>query len=50
MYFEVLSRKYNAKLVINKRVGKRKFSSFEGRTRTKEEYEDLYDDPSSSFV
>ena len=49
MYFEVLSRKYNAKLVINKRVGKRKFSSFEGRTRTKEEYEELYDDPALGF-
>ena len=53
-YFEVLSKKHNMQLVSNKRNSKNKrskrVSNFEGRSISKAEFDDLYDDPSLAFL
>ena len=52
-YFDILSKKHNMQLASNKRNSKNKrskrVSNFEGRTISKAEYDDLYDDPSLVF-
>ncbi|MGL5068805.1 MAG: hypothetical protein ACRC6T_13490, partial [Sarcina sp.] len=49
-FFEVLSKKYNMQVVINKKSFKKKrVSNFEGRKFSKADFEDMYDDPSIAF-